>query len=145
MRKALTKNVQLFIKEHEHIKFLIISFLLSVYLEVYNNTKHGCLLFFFLFLFLCSRYFCYPFEDSNIELDEQMMDDPDKAKFLMAHNGWVTGGDVLKGFMYEDSHVMLCRELFAWGDSIKLRYGDSPNDVPFLWEYMKTYTELMAR
>lgn len=93
----------------------------------------------------CYRYFCYPFEDTNLEQDELLMDDADKSKLIMAHNGWVAGGDVLKGFMYEDSNVLLCRGLFAWGDSIKLRYGDSPKDVPFLWEYMKTYTEQMAR
>jgi len=79
-----------------------------------------------------------------LEDDIALMDTP-QANLIMAHNGWVAGGDVLKGFIGEHSHVFLCRQLHAWGDSIKLRYGDSPSDVPFLWEYMRTYTEKMAR
>ena len=31
-----------------------------------------------------------------------------------------------------------------WGDSIKLRYGDGPSDSPWLWNYMKQYTQIMA-
>ena len=31
-----------------------------------------------------------------------------------------------------------------WGDSIKLRYGDGPADSPWLWQYMKQYTQIMA-
>lgn len=31
-----------------------------------------------------------------------------------------------------------------WGDSVKLRYGEGPSDSPWLWDYMKRYTQLMA-
>lgn len=42
------------------------------------------------------------------------------------------------------SKAYLRREVIAWGDCVKLRYGDGPEDNPWLWQHMTTYVQELA-
>ncbi|XP_048845065.1 glycogen debranching enzyme isoform X2 [Brienomyrus brachyistius] len=94
---------------------------------------------------MVTRYFTFPFEETSLEGDLQLMQQPDKACHFLAHNGWVMGDDPLRNFAEPGSNVYLRRELICWGDSVKLRYGSKPEDCPYLWAHMKKYTEITAR
>lgn len=67
-----------------------------------------------------------------------------KALFLVC-NGWVWAADAMRDNAGPASRAYLRREIIIWGDCVKLRYGKSPADNPFLWDYMTRYTQLMAK
>lgn len=121
---------------------------------------------------LVPRYFTWAcdVETSSLAEAEAALYGPAGAA-CMAHNGWVMDADPLQDFAARSAaaRVYLRRELIAWGDSVKLRcvprrrlpapapaapppltarsprrYGDKPEDSPFLWAHMREYVELTA-
>jgi glycogen debranching enzyme len=56
-----------------------------------------------------------------------------------ANNGWISGYDPMKNFAESEDHNYLRRTIFAWGDLVKLRFGNSKKDSLALWKFMKKY------
>ncbi|CEF61325.1 Glycogen debranching enzyme, metazoa family and Six-hairpin glycosidase-like domain and Glycogen debranching enzyme family and Glycoside hydrolase,catalytic domain and Glycoside hydrolase, superfamily domain-containing protein [Strongyloides ratti] len=94
---------------------------------------------------LVTNYFSYPPGSYTIEMDEELIYDKIKGQQCRACNGWVMEDDPLKNFAESHSQVYLKRQLISWGDSLKLNYGLEPSHCPYLWNYMKEYTETCAR
>ncbi|KAF1764730.1 hypothetical protein GCK72_004680 [Caenorhabditis remanei] len=94
---------------------------------------------------LTTDYFLHLEGDLGWRSEEKFAYDEEKSKFLMAFNGWVMSSDPMKNFALKDSQTYLRRELVCWGDSVKLNYGEKEEDSPFLWDYMKEYTQQAAR
>ncbi|KAK7908146.1 glycogen debranching enzyme [Apiospora marii] len=69
----------------------------------------------------------------------------DKKDLVLANNGWVWAGNALVDNAGPQSRVYLRREVIVWGDCVKLRYGNGPQDSPWLWEFMTKYARMMAK
>lgn len=69
----------------------------------------------------------------------------DPKCLALVNNGWIWAANALKDHAGSDSRAYLRREVIVWSDCVKLRYGQSPKDNPFLWDFMTKYTRLMAR
>ncbi|KAG8949849.1 hypothetical protein FRC04_008152 [Tulasnella sp. 424] len=67
-----------------------------------------------------------------------------RSALCLANNGWIWDADPLQNFALRPSKAYLRREVIAWGDCVKLRYGDGPQSNPWLWEYMTAYCETLA-
>lgn len=90
---------------------------------------------------LAPRYFVYPYDAVSAEEDEKRVYGSEKvAEQCMAYNGWTANNDPLRSFADVGSDVYIRRELIVWNDLVKVRYGDSIDDCPALWDYMKRYT-----
>ena len=93
---------------------------------------------------LARDYFTNPNPNEDLASLEKMMY-TQEGSFFMAHNGWVMGLDPMINFTSSKCNVYLRRELVAWGDSVKLNYGEKESDSPFLWNFMKEYIERTAK
>lgn len=69
----------------------------------------------------------------------------DPLKYSLAVNGWMWAADPLSNFALLPSKAYFQRTVIAWGDCVKLNYGSSPEDSPFLWEHMTKYVTTLAR
>lgn len=67
------------------------------------------------------------------------------ATTAFANNGWIWNADPLVNFAESTSDAYFTRSIIVWGDCVKLHYGASPADSPWLWAYMREYTVSMAR
>ncbi|KAI4270773.1 MAG: hypothetical protein LQ337_006472 [Flavoplaca oasis] len=81
---------------------------------------------------------------TRLPLNETTRKHNPKALFLV-NNGWVWAADAMRDNAGSSSRAYLRRQVIVWGDCVKLRYGRSPEDNPYLWDFMTRYTRLMAK
>lgn len=63
----------------------------------------------------------------------------------LVNNGWIWAANALVDNAGPQSRAYLRREVIVWGDCVKLRYGKSKEESPYLWEHMAKYTRMMAK
>lgn len=59
-------------------------------------------------------------------------------------NGWIMDAPPTTDFVAPGNESYLTRQVVIWNDCIKLRYGNGPEDNPYLWEHMTRYVESVA-
>ncbi|KAH7097576.1 glycoside hydrolase family 13 protein [Auriculariales sp. MPI-PUGE-AT-0066] len=69
----------------------------------------------------------------------------DEHELAVANNGWIWNADPLINFATSASKAYLQRQVIAWGDCVKLRYGAGPQDNPWLWQWMTDYVGELAQ
>jgi len=67
------------------------------------------------------------------------------GELVLVNNGWVWGGNALVDNAGPQTRVYLRRQVISWGDCVKLRYGDGPEDSPYLWDRMAKYCRMIAK
>lgn len=67
------------------------------------------------------------------------------GEMALVNNGWVWAADAMRDNAGPKSRAYLRREVIVWGDCVKLRYGTSRDDNPWLWDYIARYVRLMAK
>ncbi|KAJ3159368.1 hypothetical protein HDU86_001686 [Geranomyces michiganensis] len=76
---------------------------------------------------------------------DEAVGDREADELVLANNGWIWNADPLINFAAPGSKAYLRREVIAWSDCVKLRYGEKPEDSPWLWNHQIAYTQKMAR
>ncbi len=67
------------------------------------------------------------------------------GQFGLACNGWIWNADPVLDFAGPASTKYFTRDVIVWTDCVKLRYGATRADSPWLWDHMAAYTASMAR
>lgn len=81
---------------------------------------------------------------TRLSVSDMTLEKRDVDLSRLANNGWIWNADPLVDFASENSKAYFRRDVIAWGDCVKLRYGKGPSDCPWLWEHMRSYTRKLA-
>jgi glycogen debranching enzyme len=70
----------------------------------------------------------FPFVDRYFTIlpDNEITSKLHPDEKILANNGWIWNADPLVNFAGEGSKAYYKRQIIAWGDCIKLRYGYGP-------------------
>lgn len=72
-------------------------------------------------VFRAASYFLCPEMRMETAEEAERLATGERAKYVMACNGWVINNCSIKNFAEYDENAYLRREIVIWGDSVKLR------------------------